>query len=246
MTLPQTWLEATQRAKEAKQVFLSQQCKHSFPLIPHSSTPPPHPTPLNIQKLTQEEMDEFQLKGLCYNYDDKYFRGHKCKEHKFFMAISEDVVEYEIEVSHAPELLEPNHITPPSNPLEFETIISLNSLTGFSSPQTFKLIGYIKNQKVNILIDSGSNHNLIHRCIDQETHCYIHVVNNFQIMIANEGSMKCGGSCENVCLQIGQYNLKSHMFTIDMGGCDIVLGVEWLHTLGPILMDFKEFTMKFQ
>jgi hypothetical protein len=51
-------------------------------------------------------------------------------------------------------------------------------------------------------------------------------------MIANGGSMKCGGHCENVCLQIGDYSLKSHMFSIEMGGCDIVLGVEWLHTLG--------------
>jgi hypothetical protein len=65
-------------------------------------------------------------------------------------------------------------------------------------------------------------------------------------MISNGGSMKCGGRCENVCLQIGQYNLKSHMFSIDMGGCDIVLGAEWLRTLGPILMDFKELTMQFQ
>ena len=36
------------------------------------------------------------------------------------------------------------------------------------------------------------------------------------------------------------------MFSIDMGGCDIVLGVEWLHTLGCILMDCKELTMQFQ
>jgi len=65
-------------------------------------------------------------------------------------------------------------------------------------------------------------------------------------MIANGGSMKCRGRCENLCLQIGQYNLKSHMFVIGMGGCDIVLGSEWLHNLGPILKDFKELTMKFQ
>ena len=51
--------------------------------------------------------------------------------------------------------------------------------------------------------------------------------------------MKCGGRRENVCLQIGQYNMKSHMFSIDMGGCDIVLSVEWLCTLRPILMDFN-------
>jgi hypothetical protein len=36
--------------------------------------------------------------------------------------------------------------------------------------------------------------------------------------------MKCGGRCENVHLQIGQYNLKSHMFAIDMSDCDIFLG----------------------
>jgi hypothetical protein len=64
-------------------------------------------------------------------------------------------------------------------------------------------------------------------------------------MITNGGSMKCGGRCENVCLQIGDYHLKSHMFAIDMGGCDIVLGADWLRTLGPILMDFQNLTMQF-
>jgi hypothetical protein len=31
---------------------------------------------------------------------------------------------------------------------------------------------------------------------------------------------------ENACLQIGDYHLKSHMFSIDMGGFDIVLGAD--------------------
>jgi hypothetical protein len=66
------------------------------------------------------------------------------------------------------------------------------------------------------------------------------------IMIANGGSMQCGGCLENLRLQIGHYHLKSHMFSIKMGGCDIVLGAEWLHTLDPILMDFKELTIQFQ
>jgi hypothetical protein len=38
--------------------------------------------------------------------------------------------------------------------------------------------------------------------------------------------------------KIGDYSLKSHMFVIEIGGCDIVLGVEWLRTLGLIAMDF--------
>jgi hypothetical protein len=64
-------------------------------------------------------------------------------------------------------------------------------------------------------------------------------------MIVNGGSMKCGGHCENMHIQIGDYHLKSHMLSIDMEGCDIVLGVDWLWTLGPIIMDFKDLTMQF-
>lgn len=57
--------------------------------------------------------------------------------------------------------------------------------------------------------------------------------------------MKCGDCYENVKLQMGDCHLKNHMFSINMGGCDIMLGVEWLETLGPITMDFKELYMRF-
>jgi hypothetical protein len=245
MAQPSSWVEATKRDKEEQQVVSSQNRKPSF--IPHPK--PVNPTtasaPLKIQKLTQAKIDEHQLKGLCYNCDEKYFPGHKCKEQKIFMAISEDISEEDVETPLVFESPETPDITPPSDPPEVEPVISLNDLTGFFAPQTLKLIGYIKHRNFIILVDSGSTHNFIHRHIAQETHCYIHVINNFQIMIVNGGSMKCGGSCENVCLQIGDYHLKSHMFAIDMGSCDIVLGADYLRTLGPILMDFKELTMQF-
>jgi hypothetical protein len=161
------------------------------------------------------------------------------------MAISEDISEEDVETPLMSESPKITDITPPSDPPEVELVISLNALIGFSAPQTLKLIGYIKHRKVIILVHSGSTHNFIHHRIAQETHCYIHSVNNFQIMIANGGSMKCGGRYENVHLQIGDYHLKSHMFSIDMGGCDIVLGADWLRTLGPILVYFKELNMQF-
>jgi hypothetical protein len=113
-----------------------------------------------------------------------------------------------------------------ADPPEVEPLMSLHALTGFFSPQTLKLIGYIKHRKVIILVESGSTHNFVHHSIAQEINCYICVFNNFQIMIANGGSMKCGGHCENVRLQIGQYHWKSHVFSIDMGSYDIVLDDE--------------------
>jgi hypothetical protein len=81
-------------------------------------------------------MVERQLKGLFYNCDDKYFQGHKCKEHKLFMVINE-----EVDVSLVEEIIPTNDLNLPSNPPEVKPLISLHALTGFSAPQTVKLIG---------------------------------------------------------------------------------------------------------
>jgi hypothetical protein len=83
MAHPQTWLEATKHAKESQQVVFP---RTKNPLLFLSLAPqilPPPATPLKVQKLTRAEMNERQLKGLCYNCDEKYFPGHKCKEHFF-------------------------------------------------------------------------------------------------------------------------------------------------------------------
>jgi hypothetical protein len=186
-------VEATKKAKEAQQIVSSQNRKSSFIPRPKPVNPTTPSAPLKIQKLTRDEMAEHQLKGLCYNCDDKYFLGHKCKEQNIFMAISEDIQEEDDDTPPMPESTEISEINPPSDPPEVEPIISLNALISFSAPQTLKLIGYIKHRKVIILVDSGSTHIFIHRRIAQETHCYIHAVNNFQIMIANGGSMNVAG-----------------------------------------------------
>jgi hypothetical protein len=97
-------------------------------------------------------MDEHQLKGLCYNCDDKYFSGHKCKEQKIFMSISEDVSKEDVAAPLVSVSPEPTDITPTSDPPKVEPVISLNDLTGFFAPQSFKIIGYIKHRKVKSLL----------------------------------------------------------------------------------------------
>jgi len=99
MDFPHTWLEATKCTKEAQHVVYSQNTKTSFISHPIPPNPTPHATPLMIQKLAREKMVERQLKGLCYNWDDNYFRRHKCKEHKIFMVIYEDVSSEDVDVS---------------------------------------------------------------------------------------------------------------------------------------------------
>jgi hypothetical protein len=58
-------------------------------------------------------MAKCQLKGLCYNCDEKYFLGHKCKEQNIFMAISKDFLEEDVEDPLMSVSPEPTNITPP-------------------------------------------------------------------------------------------------------------------------------------
>jgi hypothetical protein len=79
-------------------------------------------------------MDEHQLKGLCYNCDDKYFSRKKCKEQNIFMAVNGDIFEEDVFVLPEEELPPPSEFTLPSDPPEVEPMILVNSLTGFSTP----------------------------------------------------------------------------------------------------------------
>lgn len=89
-----------------------------------------------------------------------------------------------------------------------------------------------------VLIDSGSTHNIIHKRVTEVVHCFVWALSNFHILIVDGGTMKCEGHCEHIKLQMEDYHLKTHMFVIEMGVCDILLCVEWLHRLGLITMDF--------
>jgi len=95
-----------------------------------------------------------------------------------------------------------------------EPLISLNALSNISTSQTLKFMSYNKHKKFIVLVDSGSTHNFIHKRVVEETHYFAH---NFQIMISNGGMMKCGEICETFKLHVGDYHLKTHLFSIDMG-----------------------------
>ena len=60
---------------------------------------PPQPT-----RMTLQQMDERRAKGLCFNCDNKYSKGHKCGEKKLFYTNCEEEEAQEQEPSHAEEI----------------------------------------------------------------------------------------------------------------------------------------------
>ena len=79
-----------------------------------------------------------------------------------------------------------------------------------------------------MLIDCGSTHNLIHCKLAKALNCFIYLAPEFQVIIANGGTINCSGKCHKITLTMGEYVLNSPMLSIPMGGVDVVLGVQWL------------------
>eukprot|EP00253_Pinus_taeda_P008066 PITA_08066 len=123
--------------------------------------------------------------------------------------------------------------------------IYCNALARIATPQTIKIEGKIKKKKVIVLIDSGSTHNFIHCKIGKELNCFLYLAPECPVMGANGGTINYYGKCHNIKLSMGEYILTSSILSIPMGGADVVLGVQWLQSLGTIAFNFQELFMKF-
>ena len=117
--------------------------------------------------MTPQQLEERKSKGLCFNCDNKYSKGHKCHEKKLFYIDCEEEEEREQEPCQDEnvEAISSKELTP---------TISCNSLAGISTPQTLKIKEYIKNKKVIVLIDFGSTHNFIHYKLAKDLNCFVY------------------------------------------------------------------------
>jgi hypothetical protein len=124
-------------------------------------------------------------------------------------------------------------------------MISCNALARISTPQNLKIEGYIKKKKVIVLIDFGSTHNFIHYKLAKDLNCFVYPEPDFQVMIADGGTINCSGKCNKINLTMGEYVMNIPMISIPMGGANVVLGIQWLQSLGTMDFNFQELFMKF-
>ena len=78
-----------------------------------------------------------------------------------------------------------------------------------------------------MLTNSGSTHNFIHCKLAKVLNWFVYPAWEFQVMIADGGTMYCLGKCHNINLSMGEYVLNIPIIVIPMGGVDVVLGVQW-------------------
>lgn len=111
--------------------------------------------------------------------------------------------------------------------------------------QTMKVSRYMKNCHVTILIDSSSSHNFVDVGLVKRLKWVIDKGHLFNVKIVDNGKVATHGTLARVPITIQEFNCILDLYAISLGGCDVVLGVRWLRTLGPKLWDFDKFYMQF-
>jgi hypothetical protein len=65
------------------------------------------------------------------------------------------------------------------------------------------------------------------------------------VRVANGDRVVCPGVCPALPASVQEEPFKLTCYILPLDGFDVVLGVQWLRTLGPILWDFEKLTMTF-
>lgn len=127
-------------------------------------------------------------------------------------------------------------------------LISIHAISGSSSRgfRTMRITGRVGKKAVHILIDSGSTHNFLDVHLAKKLGLYLTSFNPVMVDVADGNRLECNSMCKDL-----RWTLRGTIFITDvlllpLGNCDMVLGVQWLETLGIIQWDFKNLTMDFQ
>lgn len=130
-------------------------------ITPYTPTTKPYTNrTIPIKRLTQEEMKARRDKGLCYNCDEVFHMGHRCKSQQIFMIIG-DVEEAceDAEIWHdSPDTIDES--TDQRKGQE-EVTITVHALAGAPSCSAIRLKGKVNGHAITILIDSGCTHNFV-------------------------------------------------------------------------------------
>src|SRR6185295_8851293 len=110
----------------------------------------------------------------------------------------------------------------------------LNTFDEDKNSELLRLIGFIKNHSVNILIDGGASRNFIaDRCVKKFGLKTLQEDGTGIVILADGSNQPCNLFIRNVPLKVGIYQDKVTFFVTKLNSYDIILGKPWLKKYNP-------------
>ncbi|XP_019151052.1 PREDICTED: uncharacterized protein LOC109147849 [Ipomoea nil] len=151
--------------------------------------------------------------------------GHKCKGNTFhvveegeFQDASDGISTEELEGIETKEQVE----------------ISLCAVLGGEGLNTIKLMGVVQRQPMVILVDSGSTHSFLDPKILTQLRREPEKAQILRVTVANGEQISCDAICRRLRWQIQGETFEKDFRLLRLGGCDMVLGMDWIDRYAPI------------
>ena len=112
--------------------------------------------------------------------------------------------------------------------------ISKVATTGQTTPRTVRLLGQIGEQEILILVDSGSSHSFLSETVAERLNLQVQQMNRVSVKIADGGTLTCSGVVPNCKWHTQGYEFSSDLRVLSLGCYDMVVGIDWLESCGPM------------
>ncbi|KMZ68775.1 hypothetical protein ZOSMA_22G00650 [Zostera marina] len=145
---------------------------------------------------------------------------------------------------------EPNHpisdiLTDVNDSPNQPSCVQQHSIIRNSVPCLLYFEGYIQGTKLDMLVGSGANLNFIRERHARELGLKIDAKKQFEVVMGNGNRIVCKRICSNVHLTISDSSFHVDFHVIPHLATDIILGMDWLESLGQVKFDFNNRTISF-
>ncbi|XP_027081018.1 uncharacterized protein [Coffea arabica] len=186
------------------------------------------------KKISLQEMQYRRNNGLCFKCGEKYGIGHQCKvgysncmtlEEKDNAAFEDAFGEQDEQTGNPGQAMD----------------MSLHALSEALKRKTITLTGTLDGEKVLILVDTESSDSYISsELVIGMDISYQWVDQPFSVIMGNETCVTNNAICNSVHWRINQHNFRYNLKVMELGGWDIILGVDWMTHFSPITFDFQQ------
>jgi hypothetical protein len=104
----------------------------------------------------------------------------------------------------------------------------------------------LAGQKVITLLDTGATHNFIDALFVERRGLITEEFEGLRIKVADGYTLRCDRMVHDLPLHLNNCEFKEDYHVVNMGDMDIVLGMQWLHSLEEVTLRLKDMEIRFE
>jgi hypothetical protein len=225
------------------------------------------------EKLDDETRRELMRKKLCFRCRDPWVPGHRCmgKGEIHYIEVEAGSVDSEEEEQDSGSTSLEEELAPTEEQPSCRALTStgahplvvpqppeqanrrkptkggvIATLSGVPRYDTLRIRGIILGQQAIALINGGATHNFIDASLVSRRALQTEEFEGFDVAVVDGNTVECLDRVPNLEMKLGHYIVRDTFYVVDLLDTDVVLGVEWMITLGKITTNYQTLEMGFR